>query len=160
MQIDLLKYHPQHAMTLATWFKAESPGYFRDQTIAQIAEQQFIARMNDDTLPISFVALDGDLIAGTVALVQESISTHTHLRPWVGGLYVDQAYRHRGIAMQLVQTALDKAEALGFERVYIGISAAEQQYLDRGWQIEERVIYHDHPLSILRHDLHAYDDRL
>jgi GNAT superfamily N-acetyltransferase len=153
MKIDLLKYHPQHIPALAAWFKAESPEYFQNQSLEQIAHENFVARLNDEVLPISFLAHEGASPIGTVALLEESITTHRHLQPWVAGLHVDPAFRHRGVGMSLVQAAVERAIALGFPCLYAGISRAEEHYLARGWEVFEKVMYYGKPLSIIRLDL-------
>lgn len=150
MNIDLLKYHPQHIPTLAAWFKAESPDYFRGWSLEEIARQHFTSRLNEDALPISFLAHEGNSAVGTVALLVESISTHRHLRPWVGGLHVHPAFRHRGVGTNLVRAAAVKATALGHVCVYAGISEAREHYLARGWEVVEEVRYYGKELSIIR----------
>lgn len=153
MKIDLLKNHPQHIPTLASWFKEDSPDYFRDQSLAEIAAEHFASRLNDDVLPVSFLAYEDEIPLGTVALLAESVTTHKHLSPWLGGLYVHPAYRHKGIGSKLVRAGLEKAVALGFGSIYAGVSRAEQHYLSQGWEVFSRVTYYEKPLSILRRKL-------
>jgi GNAT superfamily N-acetyltransferase len=90
---------------------------------------------------------------GTVALLPESITTHKHLSPWLGGLYVHPPYRHKGAGSKLVRAGLERALGLGFDCVYAGISKAEDLYVSQGWEVMERVIYCEKPLTILRRDL-------
>lgn len=156
MKIDLLKHHPQHISVLARWFKEDSPDYFKDQSIETIAHEHFLPRLNEDVLPISFIAHENEAAVGTIAVLTESITTHKHLAPWLGGLYVRQDFRHRGIGSKLVHAAIETAFALGHERLYAGVGRkAEQLYVSQGWEVCERVIYYEEPLSILRLDLSA-----
>ncbi len=153
MKIDLLQKHQQHILTLASWFKEESPDYFKDKSLDDIAQEQFVLRLNDDVLPVSLIAYEGELPIGTVALLPESITTHKHLNPWLGGLHVHPEYRHKGIGSKLVRAGLEKAIALGFGCVYAGVSKAEMYYISRGWEVFERITYYEKPLTILRRDL-------
>jgi predicted N-acetyltransferase YhbS len=153
MKIDLLKEHRQHIPTLAGWFKEEWPDYFEGQSLEAIAEAQFVTRLNDRALPVSLLAYEDEHPMGTVALLPESITTHTHLSPWLGGLYVHPSYRHKGVGSKLVQAGLERALGLGFGCIYAGISKAEDHYLSQGWEVTERVIYYEKPLTILRRDL-------
>ena len=153
MKIDLLKDHQQHIPTLAGWFKEEWPDYFQGQSLEAIAEAQFASRLNDRTLPMSLLAYENEYPVGTVALLQESITTHKHLGPWLGGLYVHPSYRHKGVGSELVRAGLGRAQGLGFDCIYAGVSKAEDHYVSQGWEVTERVIYFDKPLTILRRDL-------
>lgn len=153
MNIDLLKYHPQHIPVLARWFKEESPDYFKDQSVETIASEHFISRLNADVLPISFIAYQNEAPVGTVALLTESITTHRHLAPWLGALHVHPAFRHQGAGSKLVRAAVERARALGYERLYAGVGKAEGHYVAQGWEVCERVVYYQKPLSILRLDL-------
>jgi GNAT superfamily N-acetyltransferase len=153
MKIDLLKNHQQHIPTLARWFKEESPDYFQDKSLEDVAQDQFMSRLNDDVLPVSFIAYEAELPVGTIALLEASVTTHDHLTPWLGGLHVHPEFRHRGIGSKLVQAGIEKAIALGFDYLYAGVSSAEDHYIARGWEIFEKLSYHGKPLSILRLDL-------
>jgi GNAT superfamily N-acetyltransferase len=155
VKIDLLKNHPQHIPTFAIWFKEESPDYFKNVSLKTIAEEQFRSRLNEDILPISFIAYEGELPVGTIALLEESITTHRHLSPWLGGLHVRPEFRHQGIGASLVKAAVEKAIALGFDCLYAGVSRREDHYLAQGWELLEKVIYYRKPLSILRLKLGA-----
>ncbi len=121
MKIDLLKYHQQHIPTQASWFKEESSDYFKDQSLEAVARDHFISRLNEHVLPISFIAYEGDYPVGTVALLEESVTTHKHLSPWLGGLHVHPKFRHQGVGARLVQAVVEKALALGFECLYAGV---------------------------------------
>ncbi|MGB9180587.1 MAG: GNAT family N-acetyltransferase [Pyrinomonadaceae bacterium] len=153
MKIDLLKNHQQHIPILASWFKEASPDYFKDKSPDAIADEQFASRLNDNILPISFLAYEDEIPIGTVALLLESITTHKHLSPWLSGLHVHPEYRHKGIGLKLVQTVLEKATTLGFDSIYIGISKAEEHYIAQGWEVFEKVIFYGKPLTILRRNL-------
>lgn len=150
MEIDLLKNHQQHIHTLAGWFKAESPDYFRDKSLEAIAEEQFKSRLNDSRLPISFIAYEAEIPVGTIALLEWSVTTHKHLCPWLGGLHVRPEFRHRGVGTRLVRRGAEKATDMGFEYLYAGISKAEEHYISQGWEILEKTIYYGKPLYILR----------
>lgn len=152
VRIDYLANYQEHIPALAAWFKAQNPDFFARSSLADVAREQFESRLNTDSLPISFIALADGAPAGTIALLSESITTHTHLTPWLGGLHVQPDFRHRGIGMALVAHALEKGKESGFECVYAGISAAEERYQSEGWRVRERVMYCGKPLCIMRYD--------
>lgn len=153
VRIDYLVNHQEHIPTLASWFKAQDAEFFADSSLSDIARNHFLSRLNTDSLPISFIALVDDVAVGTIALLTSSVTTHTHLSPWLGALYVHPDHRHRGIGMRLVSHALERARELGFDGVYAGISRAEDRYMSDGWRVAERVMYCGKPLSVMRYEL-------
>jgi GNAT superfamily N-acetyltransferase len=153
VKIDYLANHRRHIQTLASWFKAENPDFFADSSLRDIEREHFESRLNRDSLPVSFIALADNSAVGTIALLLESITTHSHLSPWLGALHVHPEFRHQGIGMALVSHGLKKAGELGFDGVYVGISRAEERYISEGWRLLERVIYCEKPLSILKYEL-------
>lgn len=151
-RIDYLVNHRSHIPRLAAWLMDASPEFFAGYALSEVARDHFEGRLNIDSLPISFIALDDDVPVGTIALLSESITTHTHLTPWLGALYVSPEFRHRGTAMSLVAHALEKGREMGFESVYVGISRAEERYMAEGWRMHERTIYCGKPLCILKYE--------
>lgn len=152
MRIDYLARHPDFIPTLANWFLRESPDYYRDQTWQDVAKT-FYERLNDDKIPLALVALEGREVFGTISLLEESISTRPNLTPWLAGLHVCQARRHRGIGGQLIEAGSDEALRLGIEHLYIGISKAEDYYARLGWRTVERTAYYGKEIIIMRLDL-------
>lgn len=155
VKIDYLANQREHIPTLASWLKAENADFFAGSSLSDVARDHFESRLNTDSLPISFIALADGLAVGTIALLVESVTTHTHLSPWLGALHVRPDLRHRGIGISLVARALMKAAELGINTVYAGISSAEARYVAEGWRVRERVIYCGKPLSIISYDLQA-----
>lgn len=154
MRIDYLVNHQRHIPTLASWLKAQDAEFFAAFSLSDIAREHFESRLNTDSLPISYIALINDLPVGTIALLTSSVTTHTHLGPWLGALYVRPDHRHQGIGMRLVAQALKKARELGVGGVYAGISSsAEDIYTREGWRVTERVLYCGQPMSIMRYEL-------
>ena len=152
MRIDYLAAHPDFIPTLAKWFLRQSPDYFKDKTWQDVAET-FYERLNDNKIPLALVAFEGKKVFGTISLLEESISTRPNLTPWIAGLYVCEEQRHRGIGGHLIEAAVNEALQLGVERLYIGISKAEDYYTKLGWRTVERTIYYGKEIIIMRLDL-------
>ncbi len=149
MQITYLADHPQFIPTLARWFFDESPDYFKDKTLRNAAAL-LEPRLNRDRIPLALVAFEGDEAMGTISLAEESLPTHAHLTPWLAGLHVNEERRHQGIATMLVEALVKEAKRLNVETLYIGISRAEDFYLERGWQLIERVDFHNRLVTIMK----------
>jgi predicted N-acetyltransferase YhbS len=132
MDIALLADHPELIPELAGWFHREWPEASANYDSAERL-RQFSVR---DTIPMSFVALEQASPIGTASLLSESVHSHRHLSPWVGGLYVIPERRHQGVATQLISVAVRAAASLGESIVYMGISAAGDFYERTGWIYE------------------------
>ena len=144
MEIHYLADFAEAIPQLATWFRAEWP-----DEIGVDAEQGFLRCTNTDQIPVGFVAAEDGKPVGTVQLLSTSVSSHTHLKPWIGGLYVDASWRHRGVATRLIDSAVGAAGSIGISTVYIGITAAREFYQNTGWIYLEDGDARGEPVMIL-----------
>lgn len=87
--------------------------------------------------------------AGSVFLVDSDLETHTHLKPWLAGLFVLPEFRRLGLGEQLVNTLVAEAGTLGHDRLYL-YTAASDFYRRRGWQTLEAVTLHGVPHEVMR----------
>ena len=102
---------------------------------------------------MALVAFEGDRPLGTISLLEESVGTHKHLTPWLGGLYVREDARRLGIGKRLIEAAVGEARKLGVEQLFIGIRQAEGYYLKLGWVLVKRMDYYGEEVAIMRLDL-------
>jgi GNAT superfamily N-acetyltransferase len=131
VRIEYLADHPEALMPLGHWMHDEWPMPGR---CAADRAGTFMQCMNRDRVPVTLVAMDEAALAGTVSLLDRSVSTHKHLRPWVASLYVAEHWRHGGVATLLVEAAVTVAGRLGLQAVYIGVAAAARTHYERhGW---------------------------
>ena len=152
MKIDYLAEHPDFIPTFSKWFLREWRDFYGDKSWEVVAET-FYKRLNRNRIPLSLVAFEDDSPFGTISLLEESISTHKHLTPWLGGLYVCEEQRRHGIGKQLIEAAVGEARKLGIEQLFIGIRRAEDYYMKLGWKFVERTTYHEEEIIIMRLDL-------
>jgi GNAT superfamily N-acetyltransferase len=59
----------------------------------------------------TFVLFDGDRAVGTAGLMRSDLESRPDLTPWLGGLFVEPAFRARGHATALVRQVEDFARA-------------------------------------------------
>jgi len=152
MRIDYLANHPDFIPMLSKWFLREWRDFYGDKTWEVVAET-FNERLHRSHIPLSLVAFEDNYPLGTISLLEESISTHRHLAPWLGALYVCEEKRQHGIGRQLIEAGMNEARKLGGDQLFIGIRKAEDYYLKIGWQIVERTNYHGENITIMRLDL-------
>jgi GNAT superfamily N-acetyltransferase len=111
--------------------------------------------LNDQVLPITFVALDADLPLGMCSL-RENDGIRPDLTPWLGSLVVDPKYQKQGIGKMLADITLLKAKELGFEKLYLfAFDPTIPEYYERlGWKkicIDE---FKSHLVTVMRRELY------
>ena len=112
------------------------------------AHQNLVAYSNRGKLPVGLVAFLGSEPCGVAALKADSISSHKHLTPWIGGGMVAPQFRRHGIGARLVSALEDVARNLGFTTAYAGTSTANSLLIRQGWQFMEVVQYDGEAVSI------------
>ena len=152
MKIDYLAQHPAFIPTVSEWFLREWREFYGDKTWEDVAAT-FYQRLNRSVVPLALVAFEGERPLGTISLLEESISTRKHLTPWLGGLYVREEERRKGLGRRLIEAAVGEASKLGIGQLFIGIRKAEDYYLRLGWGVVERMNYYGEDITIMRLDL-------
>jgi GNAT superfamily N-acetyltransferase len=82
----------------------------------------------------TFVLFDGDRAVGTAGLMRSDLESRPDLTPWLGGLYVEPAFRGRGHATALVRQVEDAARAVPVSTLWLYTLSADGLYLRLGWQ--------------------------
>lgn len=132
--IDLLKNHPEAIPRLAELSyqligKIWVPGASVERAI-----ERFKSHLNDETLPMTFVAFDGNKPIGMCSL-RENDGIRQDLTPWLGSLVVDPEYQGKGIAQLLMNAVKTKAQTLHFNKCYLFAfdSNLVPYYTRQGW---------------------------
>jgi N-acetylglutamate synthase-like GNAT family acetyltransferase len=115
---------------------------------------RFAGHLNDQALPITFVALDGDLPVGMCSL-RDNDSIRPDLVPWLGSLVVDPKYQNQGIGKMLIDVTVLKAKELGFEKLYLfALHPTVTVYYERlGWNKIGMDEFKSHPVTVMEVDL-------
>jgi GNAT superfamily N-acetyltransferase len=120
--IFLIADRPDVVPGLASALERQWPDWYGSRGNARA---DLDSRCRRSELPIGFVALDGETPIGTIAIEKRSTATHTHLSPWIVGLWVAPSRRNARIAVRLMAAACDHAKRMGFHEIYT--SAARQR---------------------------------
>ncbi|MGD2139038.1 MAG: GNAT family N-acetyltransferase [Burkholderiales bacterium] len=154
MKIDFLGEHPEFVPELARLHFDEwrhfSPGKTYDDRVAKL---QAIAASNN--LPFMFVALEGNQLIGSAALVYEDMSTRKDLSPWLASVFVKPGFRRRGIATALVEHVEETARQHGKSRLYLHTEHARRLYAGLGWNDLQVCEYQGVRVTIMFKDLVA-----
>jgi GNAT superfamily N-acetyltransferase len=154
--IDLLKNHKNAVPQLAKmWHELLGKAWMPDVSIDYI-EGLIGSWINDNTLPLAYVALKNNEIIGLGSL-QNNCGIRFDLGPWLGSLIVDRCYQKQGIGELLVTTIQEKAKQLGFNDLYLfTFDKALLRYYHRlGWTEIGIDDFCDKPVTIMKISLYC-----
>ncbi len=148
--IDLLKNHPDSIPRCAEiWHEVLGKIWLPDISVERVV-LRFTEHLNEDILPITFVALDGEKPVGMCSL-RYNDGIRPDLAPWLGSLVVDPEYQNQGIGSMLIDRTKQKARALGFERLYLfAFDQTIPEYYERlGWLKIGMDEFKDYPVTTM-----------
>lgn len=153
LRLDLLKNCPQVIPILAQWLYEEWHCYDIFLTKEKLIHS-FITRLNNDRIPITFVALKNDKPVGTISLkknIDPEFSDFPKNSVWMGSLQVVLEERNQGFGQELLKFATTIAKYLGYEKLYFYTSnhMNVKWYLKKGAQIIEERPFRNHMITIL-----------
>lgn len=129
MKIVPLYAMPQYAEQVTDWiWQAFGTSDSRDFFASIVATSQ-----REGQLPLTFVAVEGEKLVGTVGLWRCDLISRQDLYPWLAALYIDENQRGRGLGAKLQQHIIEHARALGYPQLYL-YSACKDYYERFGWE--------------------------
>lgn len=147
--IALLADYPQHRQQVIDWLW---------QAFGSENSRAFFASVVDSglcgaDLPITFIALQGDELVGTVGLWRCDLISRQDLTPWLAALYVDESQRGSGLGLRLQQHVQDYSRQAGFNELYL-YSDFSGYYERHGWHyIGDALDYPDRPVRLYHRQL-------
>lgn len=133
MRIESIAAHPGLIETVARWQFGEwghlEPGDSLEARIAYLGRQA----ANPGRIPMTFIALEGDEPLGSASAVEQDMSTHPELTPWLASVYVKPEARGHGVASALVRRVMQEVTALGTTRLFLFTESARGLYEKLGW---------------------------
>jgi predicted N-acetyltransferase YhbS len=149
MHIISIQAQPHHIPEVAGWLLAEwghlTPGSSIEKSIQRLTE-----RCQTDELPITFVAIEGDDVVGTVSLVPHDLKTRMDLTPWIASVFVKPESRGRGIGSQLVSFAEAEGQRRDISAMYLFTPNKQQMYARLGWNTVEEVEYRGEHVTVMK----------
>lgn len=150
IKIDLLKNHPNAIPALAhIWHEVLGKIWVPDVPVERVITRLEESR-NDQALPITFIALDGDLPVGMCSLCENG-GIRPEFTPWLGPLVVDPKYQNQGIGKILIDATLLKSKELGFKKLYLfAFDPTIPEYYERlGWRKIGRDEFKSNPITVM-----------
>jgi GNAT superfamily N-acetyltransferase len=140
MVISFLADHPEHIPTVAAWILGEWSHFLPGRTVTDV-ETGLQAHLNRDKLPLTLLALDGDVLLGTASVQLQDMNTRPDLSPWLAAVYVPPEQRQQGVGSQLVEAAEEAARQAGVERLYLFTPDKQRFYTRLGWSVLDTTEY-------------------
>ena len=138
VDIVTLRSRPEHLLTVARWIYEEWD-HVTDKDLDPVVART-AARMNDDRVPLTLVALRGSECVGTVGLWESDLASRPDLYPWLAALYVHPAHRGCGVGGALIEALVATARRLGVRRLYLHTETASEYYRRKGWRFLFRTL--------------------
>lgn len=152
MNIIDLRDSPGFIPLLASWHHAEWSHFNPSQSMeGRITKMRMY--LLDDLVPSTFVAIDGDMVLGSAALVTSDLETHPELTPWMASVYVHPDHRQQGIGSALVKHVMEQARTGGFETLHLFTEDQVALYQGLGWQTLSTERYHDIDITVMKTEL-------
>ncbi|WP_407333088.1 GNAT family N-acetyltransferase [Enterovibrio sp. 27052020O] len=96
--------------------------------------------LNTDKIPLLVLVMDGEIAVGAAHLRFHEMSIYPDKEHWIGGVYVDQAYRGKHIASALVTKIEEIALTHGVQHLHLQTEQLDGGlYAKLGWQEIEQV---------------------
>ena len=110
---------------------------------------EFLNQKADAFLPATLVLHEGMELVGSVSVVFGDCPARLDLDPWLASLYVVPQRRGRAHGLELVQVGIELAASAGAKRLYVFTESAEKLFQRCGFEMLERTMLQDVPISIL-----------
>lgn len=156
IKIDLLKNHPNAIPALAhIWCEVLGKTWVPDVTVAQVMAK-FAEHVNEQVLPITWVALDDGVPMGMCSLRQND-GIRPELTPWLGSLVVAPEYQKQGIGQLLVDAVVLKAKTMRFETLHLFTfdPTLPDYYKRLGWRTIGTDTFKSHFVTVMEIDLQS-----
>lgn len=103
--------------------RAEIEGFYRNS-------------LDDRPIPATLIAVVDGKPAGMASLREFDpfYPAFKHCTPWLDSLFVDAAFRRRGIGARLSETVAALARRLGHAEIYLGTPDQQKLYATLGWR--------------------------
>ncbi len=148
MQFDFLGNQPQFIPTLAQWQHAMW-GHLTAGATVQARIERLANHAGEAAIPTTVVAFADASALGSASLVQNDLSSHPHLGPFLASVYVDPPHRRRGIASALVTQITAAARQLNVATLYLITPDQQSLYARLGWQPLKNLPYRGEDVTLM-----------
>ena len=157
MKLAYLVDCDQHIDTVSKWLYKQWGFHYSDKT-RQDYLKEVQDRLNRQTIPTTFIALQDREPIGTASLIKHDMDTHKHLTPWLADVYVKPEFRNKGIGSRLVRRVMKEAKDININRLYLFTREAKDFYLTMSWRVKKTTEYHGDQVDLMFFDFNKKID--
>lgn len=139
-----------HASLVARWLHA---AWWADDGWSLPETEAFLRRATGPAAPCAFVAESDGAPIGTAMLDTDDLGARPDLGPWLASVWVEPAWRGRGVATALVSQVETAARALGYSRLWLFTPDAAGFYAARGWQLAGSDAWLGRPVVLMSREI-------
>jgi len=150
MDIKFLADRPDAVPTVARWYYDEW-GHEESGNSFEATCERLERKLNRETIPIPIIACDTDgSVIGAAQLKFREMDIFPQREIWLGGVYVAEDGRGRGVGAALVSGAIDLAEALKIPEVWLQTEALDGGLYTRfGWVLVEKLKHKGKNIAVM-----------
>ncbi|AWH46869.1 GNAT family N-acetyltransferase [Stenotrophomonas sp. ZAC14A_NAIMI4_1] len=132
MEFNVLTGDAPERQQLAQWYHAQ---WGQDAGLSLEQELQRLNTPQDaEGFPHLIVSFDGDQLVGAVQLKRREMQAFPQYEHWLGGVFVADSHRRRGLAGALVEQAAAQAARMGVSDLYLQTEVLDGGlYARLGW---------------------------
>lgn len=133
VQIVNLADRMEYLEEVSEWFWHEWGKYQTKENMKYTT----IHTTQQDRVPLTYIALSGDRLVGTVAIWTNDLRCRQDLFPWMTNLFVREDMRIHGVDILLQNRIIEVVQLLGIKKLYL-ISTDDNEYYEKtGWTFME-----------------------
>jgi N-acetylglutamate synthase-like GNAT family acetyltransferase len=152
MKIALLKEYPEFIPELAELFH-EQWNYLHPELKLPDLEKGLKNQANGKIIPTIIIALNENTLLGSASLIKNDMKTRMELSPWLGGVYVKQEFRNRGIGRKLIEEIENISKELNVSHLYLITEHKVEYYENQNWNLFEKTKYKNLDVVIMRKEI-------
>jgi len=142
MRFVLLADNTSALPQIAQWYSDEW-SHIGDGRTTDALELKLQAYLNRNKLPLMVLTKERETLIAVAQLRYQEMDIYPADSHWIGGVYVAQTHRGRGIAQRLLENIISIARKQGITRLYLQTEdKTGGLYARMGWTAIEEVTYH------------------
>lgn len=139
MEFIYLKDNPEFIPQIAHWYFKQW-GYLMEVPSVEIIKDRLKTQLNSNKIPLVLLLVENEELLGTCQLKYHEMDIYPEKEHWLGGVYICDKQRGKGLAKKMVIKAKEIAKSLGIKTLYLQTeSLSGGIYAQLGWQPIEQI---------------------